>query len=94
MTYLGFGGREAVAGGERLIQKGLIALARIALVAFLPQLVARLCQRPMLSVEVLLCGTCMDARGLTDDALVEGARRSALDELAERTLAAERVLVF
>jgi uncharacterized protein involved in oxidation of intracellular sulfur len=36
----------------------------------------------------------MDARGLTDDALVEGARRSALDELAERTLAAERVLVF
>lgn len=44
--------------------------------------------------EVLLCGTCMDARGLTDGELLEGARRSTLDELAERTLAADRVLVF
>jgi len=44
--------------------------------------------------EVLLCGTCMDARGLTDDQLVEGARRSSVDELAEHTLAADRVLVF
>ena len=44
--------------------------------------------------EVLLCGTCMDARGLIDEELVEGARRSTMDELAEQTLAAERVLVF
>ena len=44
--------------------------------------------------EVLLCGTCMDARGLTDTEVVEGARRSTMDELAELTLAAERVLVF
>ena len=43
---------------------------------------------------VLLCGTCMDARGLNDAEIVDGARRSTLDELAERTLAAERVLVF
>jgi len=46
------------------------------------------------SGEVLLCGTCMDARGITDAELVEGARRSNMDELAQRTLAAERVLVF
>lgn len=44
--------------------------------------------------EVLLCGTCMDARGLSDEELIEGTRRSTMDELAERTLAAERVLVF
>ena len=44
--------------------------------------------------EMLLCGTCMDARGINEAELVEGARRSTLDELAERTLAAERVLVF
>jgi uncharacterized protein involved in oxidation of intracellular sulfur len=44
--------------------------------------------------EVLLCGTCMDARGLGDDELVEGARRGTLDELAERTLAAGKVFVF
>ncbi len=44
--------------------------------------------------EVLLCGTCMDARGIADAELVEGARRSTLAELAERTLAADQVLVF
>lgn len=44
--------------------------------------------------EVLLCGSCMDARGLTDEELVEGAKRSTMDELAARTIAADRVLVF
>jgi uncharacterized protein involved in oxidation of intracellular sulfur len=44
--------------------------------------------------ELLLCGSCMDARGLTEAEIVEGARRSTMDELAERTLAAVRVLVF
>ena len=44
--------------------------------------------------EVLLCGTCMDARGIADAELVEGARRSTLAELAERTLEADQVLVF
>ncbi len=44
--------------------------------------------------EVLLCGACMDARGLTDDDILEGARRSTMPELAERTLSAEKVLVF
>jgi uncharacterized protein involved in oxidation of intracellular sulfur len=43
---------------------------------------------------VLLCGTCMDARGLADADLTEGAARSTLDALAEATLAADRVLVF
>jgi uncharacterized protein involved in oxidation of intracellular sulfur len=43
---------------------------------------------------VLLCGTCMDARGIADAELVEGAQRSTLAELAERTLAADQVLVF
>jgi uncharacterized protein involved in oxidation of intracellular sulfur len=43
---------------------------------------------------VLLCGTCMDARGLTDSELVEGAKRSTMDELAAETLAADKVLVF
>lgn len=44
--------------------------------------------------EVLLCGTCMDARGLSDGDIVEGARRSTMDELAENTLKADKVLVF
>ncbi len=44
--------------------------------------------------QVLLCGTCMDARGLTDGEIMEGARRSTMDELATATLAADKVLVF
>ncbi len=43
---------------------------------------------------VLLCGTCMDARGMTEADLMEGARRSTTDELASATLAADKVLVF
>ena len=30
--------------------------------------------------KVLLCGTCMDARGFDDAALMAGARRSTMDE--------------
>jgi uncharacterized protein involved in oxidation of intracellular sulfur len=46
------------------------------------------------SHRVLLCGTCMDARGLTEAELVEGARRSTMDELARATAQADKVLVF
>lgn len=44
--------------------------------------------------EVGVCGTCMDARGLEDEALTEGARRSTLDELTTWTTWADKVLVF
>lgn len=43
---------------------------------------------------VLLCGTCMDARGLKDAEMIEDALRSTMDELAKATLAADKVLVF
>lgn len=48
----------------------------------------------MVGGEVGLCGTCMDARGLTEDQIVPGARRSTLKELTEWTAAADKVLVF
>lgn len=44
--------------------------------------------------EVGCCGTCMDARGVTEAMLVEGARRSSLDELTDWTLAADLVVTF
>jgi uncharacterized protein involved in oxidation of intracellular sulfur len=44
--------------------------------------------------EVLLCGTCMDARGLTEAEMMPGVRRSTMDELAAATIAADKVLVF
>jgi len=44
--------------------------------------------------ELLLCGTCMDARAMTEGEMVEGARRSSMGELTERTAEADKVLVF
>ena len=43
---------------------------------------------------VLLCGTCMDARGLSEAELIPGTRRSSMDELAAATAEADKVLVF
>jgi uncharacterized membrane protein YdjX (TVP38/TMEM64 family) len=41
-TYLGYAGREALAGGEGLARKGLLALGLLAAAVFLPLLVRRL----------------------------------------------------
>ncbi len=43
---------------------------------------------------VAVCGTCLDARGIRGTELVEGARRSTLDELAEWSAGADKILVF
>lgn len=44
--------------------------------------------------EVGVCGTCMDARGLTETDLTEGTHRSTLEQLTDWTQWADRVLVF
>ena len=44
--------------------------------------------------EVGCCGTCLDARGIEDDHLTAGARRSTLDELADWTVWADKVITF
>ncbi|CAM4295846.1 DsrE family protein [Vreelandella rituensis] len=54
----------------------------------------RMIKRVTTKGQVLLCGTCMDARGLTDDEVVKGAERSTMDALAEATEQADKVLVF
>jgi len=41
-TYLGYAGREALAGGEAMVQKILLALGFLAVLAFVPRLVRRL----------------------------------------------------
>ncbi len=41
-TYLGYVGKETLTGGEALVQKSLIALGLLALMAYLPQFVRRL----------------------------------------------------
>jgi len=52
-TWLGFAGREALAGGEGMIRNILIALALLAAVAFLPRFMRKLREKPMLAVESL-----------------------------------------
>lgn len=44
--------------------------------------------------DIGVCGTCMDARGIAEDELTNGARRSTMDELTRWTLWADKVLVF
>lgn len=44
--------------------------------------------------EVVLCGTCMDARGMTEADILEGTKRSTLAQLADWTVEANKVLVF
>ena len=44
--------------------------------------------------KIACCGTCMDARGLTNEHLIPEASRSSMDELAAWTVAAEQVLTF
>jgi len=43
---------------------------------------------------VKLCGTCLDARGLADVKLVEGAVRSNLAELSAWVISSNKVLTF
>lgn len=94
-TYLGYVGREAVAGGDGLIQKVMLALALLAIVGFMPGLIARLRRGPMMEVQnlkqkmdagedVLL----LDVRNAADYAgeqgHVEGAVLIPVEELEQR----------
>lgn len=93
-TYIGYVGREALAGDEAVIQKVMIGIALLAIVSFLPSLIAKLRAKPMMSVEqvkqkldagedVLL----LDVRSANDfvgeQGHVEGAKLIPLEELAK-----------
>jgi uncharacterized protein involved in oxidation of intracellular sulfur len=45
-------------------------------------------------VEVGVCGTCMDARGIADGELADGAKRGTLSQLTDWSSWADKVLVF
>ena len=44
--------------------------------------------------EVGACGSCMDARAITDSELIEGTHKSSLDELTSWTRWADKAIVF
>ncbi len=54
----------------------------------------RMVRRVTSKGRVLLCGTCMDARGINESEILDGAKRSTMDALAEATAEADKVLVF
>ena len=94
-TYLGYAGREAIAGGESLIQKILLGISLLAAVAFLPGLVARLRRGPMLEVaalkqhldageDLLLLDVRKPEEFTGELGHIEGARNLPLDSLNER----------
>lgn len=45
-------------------------------------------------VPIGACGTCLDARGMTDADLTAGVHRSSMDELTVWTLWADKVVTF
>jgi len=45
-------------------------------------------------IAVGACGTCIDARGMTDEPLVEGTHRSSMAELTAWTIWADKVVTF
>ncbi|MHB1403362.1 MAG: VTT domain-containing protein [Thiobacillus sp.] len=94
-TWLGFAGREALAGGEGMIRNILIALALLATAIFLPHFVRKLREKPMLAVDELKrrldAGEkllLLDVRSAADFAgekgHIAGALNIPLEELAAR----------
>lgn len=94
-TFLGYAGREAVAGGEDLIQKSLIALALLATAAFLPRLVSKLRERPTIEVgtlkewldrdkDMLLLDLRTAADFVGEQGHLAAARNLPLEQLAEQ----------
>jgi len=44
--------------------------------------------------DVGCCGTCLDARGITEELVTKGARRSSMDELTEWSVWADKIVGF
>ena len=44
--------------------------------------------------EIAACGTCLEARGIRPESLIPSVRRGSLDQLAEWTEEAEKVISF
>jgi uncharacterized membrane protein YdjX (TVP38/TMEM64 family)/rhodanese-related sulfurtransferase len=94
-TYLGYAGREAVGGSEGLIQKALLALMLLAVVAFLPRLIGRLRKKPSLTVpelkqrlengaDILILDVRTAADFVGEQGHIAGATNLPLEELPER----------
>jgi len=46
------------------------------------------------SIPIGACGSCMDARGLKPEEMIQGVHKSSMEELTEWTIWADKVIVF
>lgn len=94
-TYFGYIGKEAATGGDGLIQKGMMALALIAVILFLPRFISSLRKGPMLDVDSLKQKLdanedilVLDVRNAEDfigeQGHINNAKNIAVEELAAR----------
>ncbi|MEW5787312.1 MAG: VTT domain-containing protein [Pseudomonadota bacterium] len=92
-TWLGYAGREALAGGEGMIRNVLIALALLATVGFIPRLVKRLRAKPAFTLDIPALNdrlggetVVLDVRDAADfaEGHIAGARNIPLPELKNR----------
>ena len=94
-TYIGYVGREALAGDEAVIQKVMIGIALLAVVGFLPSIISRLRSKPMISVnqlkekmdkkqDILLLDVRSEADYHSELGHIEGSVLVPLEELNER----------
>lgn len=94
-TYIGYAGREALAGDEAVIQKIMIGIALLAVVSFLPGLILKLRAKPMISVDevkqkldagedVLLLDVRTEKDYVGEQSHVKGSVLIPVEELASR----------
>jgi len=46
------------------------------------------------NIPIGACGSCMDARGLKPEEMIQGVHKSSMEELTEWTVWADKVIVF
>lgn len=96
-TYLGYAGREAMAGSGGMIQKMLLALTLLAFIAFLPRVIGRMRQKSMLSVsevkkrldaktKMLVLDVRSAHEFVGEQGHISGAKNISLDALPSRVM--------
>jgi uncharacterized membrane protein YdjX (TVP38/TMEM64 family)/rhodanese-related sulfurtransferase len=94
-TWLGHAGRQALGGDEGMVRNGLIALALVSAMAFLPRWIRRLRAEPLLDVDALKQQLdrgedvlVLDVRSASEfngpEGHIRGARNLPLEELPDR----------
>lgn len=73
-SYIGFAGREALAGGAGLVRSGMIALALVTITAYLPRLIKYLSLRPVTMIDI---DTLWERRTVLPELLIIDVRSAA-----------------